>query len=123
MDDRVKYIRLGLAFLFATVLIFYACSDRQTVTDKSFVGKWKSSRVETPVYLYNNGEWEIKTEDGAILQYGVWEFKSDKIIWSYQADPNTGRIERDVNDVLSATPREFQLVERDGSNTIFKRLD
>ena len=79
--------------------------------------------METPIYLHDNGEWEIKTEDGAVLQYGVWEFKSDKIIWSYKADLDTGRIGRDVNDVLSATAQEFQLLERDGSTTIFKRLD
>jgi len=123
MDDRIKYTRPGLVFLFAIIVTLYACSGRQTVTDRSFAGKWKSSRVETPIYLHDNGEWEIKTEDGAVLQYGVWEFKSDKIIWSYKADLDTGRIGRDVNDVLSATAQEFQLLERDGSTTIFKRLD
>jgi hypothetical protein len=92
----------------------------ETTTEKNFVGKWKSTKLETPVYLYGNGEWEIMTEGGAILQYGVWQYENNKIRWSYKIN---SQIEYDVNAVLSVTPREFQVKEKDGTTTTFSRLD
>lgn len=121
MNYLVNHIKLVCTFLFVTALILiYAGSRGETITEKSFVGKWKSSKLETPIYLYANGEWEIKKNDGAILQYGVWQYKAKKIIWSYKIDSSIGH---DVNAVLSATPMEFQVKESDGTTTIFKRLE
>lgn len=76
--------------------------------------------METPVYLYANGEWEIKTDDDGVLQYGIWELKNKQIVWSYKIGSSYGR---DPNDVLSVTPREFRVEERDGAITTFSKLD
>ena len=120
MDYPVKIFRPILALLFFSTLTLCGCSDREAITEKSFVGKWKSSKLTTPIYLYANGEWEIKTEDGAVLQYGVWQYWDEKIIWSYKIGANIGH---DTNDVLSATSREFQVQESDRTATTFERLD
>lgn len=87
---------------------------------KSFVGKWQSSRLLTPLRLYENGEWEILKDDGAVLQYGVWEYKNNALLWSYKID---GEVGHDINAVLSAKAQAFQLKEKDGSTTTFVRLD
>ncbi|MFA6179711.1 MAG: hypothetical protein WC696_08885 [Candidatus Methylopumilus sp.] len=114
-------MKLGLVFIALIALILAFCGvGREHITEKNFIGKWKSSRAETPIYLYENGEWEIKKADGVILQYGVWQYKPSKIIWSYKVDGATGH---DVNAVLSATSREFQLRERNGMTTTFKRIE
>lgn len=111
---------LACRFLLAAALLLSGCADREDITEKHFVGKWKSSKLATPVYLYANGEWEIKTEEGAILQYGVWEYKGKRIVWSFKVDSQIGH---DVNPVLSATLREFRLLEGDKTTTTFTRLD
>ncbi len=121
MDYFVDCFKPVLTLLFVVAFAFYGCSSRETITEKNFVGKWQSSKLVTPVYLYANGDWEIKLDDGAILQYGVWQYKDKKIIWSFkQIDSH---ILHDVNPVLSATPQEFRVQENDRSITIFKRLD
>jgi hypothetical protein len=121
MEYFVKHVKLVLTILLGGVFVLLnACSSRETTTEKTFVGKWKSSRMATPIYLYDNGEWEIKKDDGAVLQYGVWQYKGTKIIWSYKADSYIGH---DANPVLSATPREFQVQESDRTTTTFSRLD
>jgi len=106
--------------LLVTALCFSGCPGRDAITEKHFVGKWKSSKLATPVYLHANGEWEIKAEDGAILQFGVWEYKDEKIVWSYKIDSHIGH---DTNVVLSARPREFRVRESDRTTTIFTKLD
>jgi hypothetical protein len=121
MDYLVKRLKLASTLiLVAAFILSFGCSSREAVTEKSFVGKWRSSRIAPPIYLYTNGEWEIKTEDGAILQYGVWQYKNGKIIWSYKVDSHIGH---DANAVISATPREFQIQESDRTTTTFTRLD
>ena len=120
MDYLVKNLKLVSTLLVVAVLNLYGCSSREAVTEESFVGKWRSSKITAPVYLYVNGEWEIKTEGGAILQYGIWQYKSGKIIWSYKVGSHTGH---DRNVVLSATSREFKLQESDRTTTTFTRLD
>ena len=95
------------------------CSGRQAPTAASFVGKWRSSKLDTPVHLYSNGEWEIKKDDGSVLQYGVWEYKDGRIIWNFKMGTQIGR---DVNAVQSVTATEFRLHE-DQAITSFKRLD
>jgi hypothetical protein len=118
----MNLIATGLKRFFVMSLVLLICTscNRETIVEKMFVGKWKSTKLETPVFLYENGEWEIKTDGGAILQYGVWQYKDNKIIWTYVVHSQIGH---DVNTVLSATPLEFQIKEGDGSKTVFSRID
>ena len=95
------------------------CSQRPATTAESFVGKWRSSKLDTPIHLYSNGEWEIKKDDGAVLQYGVWDYQDGRIVWNFKMG---GQIGRDVNTVQSVTPTEFRLHE-DQAITTFKRLE
>ena len=118
----MKPLKGGVAAWVFAALMLAGCSSshQETVTAENFVGKWQSSKLITPVYLYKNGEWEIKSTEGAVLQYGVWTFKNKQIIWSYKIDDNIGH---DPNFVLSVTPREFKLRESDGKITTFSKLD
>ncbi len=120
MAHLFKYLKWGVAMLLLASLSLTGCSNREPVTEKHFIGKWKSSKLATPIYLYENGEWEIKSEAGAVLQYGVWEFKNNNLIWSYKVD---GFVGHDPNFIVSATSREFQLREGDGKVTTFSKLD
>jgi len=104
--------------LLVFAISFSGCSAREAITENDFVGKWESSRTKTPIYLYGNGEWEIKTDDGSILEFGVWQFRNEKIIWSFKAG---SEIMHDPNPVLSVTPREFKLREQDSTITVFSR--
>lgn len=110
-------------FLFAAFLFFQlsACSwFEDSFETAQFVGKWKSSRAETPIRLYNNGEWEIQAPDGFIQQYGVWQLVDKKILWS---NLHNGRISHEVKTILAVSPREFKLRERNGSTTTFVKID
>ena len=111
---------LGVALLTLLALISVAgCSKHPAPTTTSFVGKWHSSKLDTPIHLYSNGEWEIKKEDGSVLQYGVWEYKDDRIIWNFKMG---SQIVRDVNRVQSVSLKEFRLHE-DQVITTFTRLE
>ena len=116
MNHRADGIRRALAVVLASVLVL-GCSA--VVNTKSFVGKWKSSKLMTPVYLYENGEWEIREDNGGVLQYGVWVFKDNTIIWTYK---DGGQIGHDPNAVVSVSAQEFKVRERDSSITNFVRL-
>jgi len=116
MNRRGDGIRWALVVLLATLVVF-GCSE--TASTKSFVGKWKSSKLMTPVYLYENGEWEIREDDGGVLQYGVWVLKGNTIIWTYKDGSQIGH---DPNAVVSVTAQEFKVRERDSSITSFTRL-
>lgn len=120
MNCLVKDSKLVLTVMLVLVATLNGCTSQETLSEKNFVGKWKSSRVTTPVVLYENGEWEIMTEDGGVLQYGVWQYTGNKIMWSYKVD---GQIGHDMNEILSAAPREFKLREKDKSITTFSKLD
>lgn len=120
MNGIVKNLKFVLTVMLMLVATLNGCSNPETFTENNFVGKWQSSKVTTPVYLYENGEWEIKTDDGVVLQYGVWQYSDSKIMWSVKVN---GQISHDTNAVLSVTPREFQLRERDKSTTTFSKLD
>lgn len=111
---------VGVALLTLLALISGAgCSKHPAPTAASFVGKWHSSKLDTPIHLYGNGEWEIKKEDGSVLQYGVWDYKDDRIIWNFKMG---SQIVRDVNRVQSVSLKEFRLHE-DQVITTFTRLD
>ena len=116
MSLRADGVRRALAVVLASVLIL-GCSE--AANTKSFVGKWKSSKLMTPVYLYENGEWEIREDDGGVLQYGVWVLKDNMIIWTYKDGSQIGH---DPNAVVSVTAQEFKVRERDSSITRFTRL-
>jgi hypothetical protein len=115
--------KLGCARGIWLVLVFcvavVACTGKKTYERSNFVGKWQSSKLATPLFLYDNGEWEIKKDDGGILQYGIWEYQDGAIIWRVKLG---SRIEKDVNTVISVSPREFRLQERQ-EISIFTRLD
>lgn len=121
MTIPIKPFRpVAILLLVSALCSLAACSGGKTFTEKSFVGKWKSSRAVTPVYLYENGEWEIKSEEGVVLQYGVWQLKDRSLLWTFKFGPNIGH---DLNPILSVTPREFKIRESDKSTTTFTRLD
>lgn len=96
-----------------------ACGARNQPSQASFVGKWKSSKLETPLVLYENGEWEIKPEAGGVLQYGIWEYRDGNIIWRIKIG---SEILTDVNPLVSVTAQEFRLREG-GRVTVFTRLN
>lgn len=102
----------------AFVLTLMACSKPESSVP--YQGKWKSSKLTMPIYLYANGEWEIKTNEGAVLQYGIWELKNSKIIWSYKMGD---RLSQEGDLIVSVKPAEFQLRESDGSTTTFTQLE
>lgn len=97
-----------------------ACARQSPLDEKAFVGKWHSSRAKTPIRLEQNGEWELLNKDGEVTQYGVWQYFDNKLMWSVTIDEQTSH---DLNPVVSASPKEFKLRERDGSVTTFSRLD
>lgn len=121
MSFIATHIKSVLVLLLVTVsIVFYVAFIRETYSEDMFVGKWQSSRIETPIYMYDNGEWEIKAESGAVVQYGVWDYEGDKITWSFK----WGSVVRDdVDPVVSATETEFKVRESDGTTTTFIKLD
>jgi hypothetical protein len=118
-----KVFDRGTAALVAAVafaLVVPGCSREPVPRQEMFVGKWKSSRLATPLHLHQNGEWEIKTDEDRVLQYGVWQLEGKRFVWSIRID---GRVQRDENAVLAVSQRRFELREQDGSTTKFDRLD
>jgi len=114
----------GKFFKFAALLVagllVYSLVAGKKFSERDFVGTWQSSRTLTPLIIAANGEWEIKTVEGSVLQYGIWRFENNKIIWTIKQG---SRINDDVNPVLSVGANEFQVRERDGSTTVFKRIN
>ena len=105
--------------IFWLMLVATACAPRDADTRARLVGKWQSSRLVTPLYLHDNGEWEIKQDDQVVLQYGVWEYKDNTLVWTYKIG---SRISSDTNPVLAVTAAGFELQESDQSVTSFTRL-
>jgi hypothetical protein len=105
-------------FIIACVLALLAACQPQPKAEQ-FAGKWKSSRLTTPLHLSANGEWEIRGDDDQVLQYGVWQVKDRTFIWSVKLD---GQLQHDPNAIVSMDAKRFELRERDGSVTRFDRL-
>lgn len=116
--DRSFIIGLlfGLGLLYLTNWMSH---KPQEITAHNFVGKWQSSKLATPLYMHENGEWEIKLDGQKAMQYGVWQYQNNQIIWSIRMG---GRAQHDPNPVISVKPDQFQLKEADGSVTTFNRL-
>lgn len=107
-------------FLLIVFLIFFYNITKEKITDKNFVGKWQSSKLATPILMYENNEWEIKKGDGSVLQYGVWQYEEKQLVWSYQMGSDIGH---DVDPVLEVEKNTFKVLEADKSITTFTRLD
>ena len=108
------------AFLLILAIVLFYNVKKEKITDKDFVGIWQSSKLATPIYLYENNEWEIKKDDGSILQYGVWQYKDKQLVWSYKMGSDIGH---DVDPILEVETNTFQVLEADKSITTFTRLD
>jgi hypothetical protein len=104
-------------WLFFVAWLLTACQPSTQATD--FVGKWVSSRTNIPVHIAANGEWELKTDEGSVLQYGLWRYESHKLIWTIRQG---GRLMDDPNPVLSVAKDEFRLRELNGDETVFRRV-
>lgn len=115
-EAAARFLRSVSALLLLGALV--ACSKAPEAA--SFVGKWQSSRLSTPLLMTSDGKWEVRDGDGAPLQFGVWELKNGGILWSFRIDGDFGQ---DWNALVSFRPREFRLRERDGAITTFTRLD
>ncbi|MES2414650.1 MAG: hypothetical protein V4614_12660 [Pseudomonadota bacterium] len=113
-------MRLISRFLAIPLLCMLMLACSKPVSREAFVGKWKSSQLTTPIYLHANGEWEVKKdEDGGVLQFGVWQYTDDRIVWSVKVN---SEIIHDPNKVLSVSPKEFRLAEK-GGTTVFQRIE
>ncbi|MCG2575558.1 hypothetical protein LZ012_00960 [Dechloromonas sp. XY25] len=106
----------GLLLVLACMVALAGC---KRTSERDFVGKWQSSRAVTPIHLAANGEWEIRQDDGTVLQYGVWRYADKTLIWSIKQGE---RIMDDPTPVLSVESDRFTLKERNGTTTVFKRL-
>lgn len=106
------------------VAILSGCSGQSdnelTATEADFVGKWQSSRLQNPIYLYENNEWEIKRDNGEIYQYGLWRYENKMIKWTYKRGEH---FTVDDNQVIAVTQQNFKLLESDKTVTRFHRLD
>jgi hypothetical protein len=109
--------RRGLALALLCGAALAACSPQPR--PEQFAGAWKSSRLTTPLHLHPNGEWEIRTAEGAVLQYGVWQLRDRTFVWSIRQD---GGLLHDPNPIVAVKADRFELRERDGSVTVFQRL-
>lgn len=119
MNGSLGQAKWGWVLVLAAVFLLGACSFGPT--EKNFVGVWKSSRTNTPITIYANGEWEIKDDDGKILQYGVWQVVNKKsLMWSYKDE--VGRTLHDMNPIESVGADEFKVRERDNTVTTFTRV-
>jgi hypothetical protein len=99
-------------------VLYWTFGRGSALEPANLVGRWKSTRTQTPFYLHANGEWEIRRED-KVLEYGVWRLERGSLIWTYK---DGSGYRDDINPVLSTGRDQFQLRETDGSVTTFMRL-
>lgn len=112
-----RQLGIGGAVLLASWCV--ACSPSDAEKRQWLFGKWQSSRSTTPLHLHSNGEWEIRQDNGVVLQYGLWEYAGKQLVWTVKQGEE---INRDINPVISLKPDAFALRENDQSITSFKRL-
>lgn len=106
----------GSEWVLAMLCLVSACRPNWQTRD--FVGTWVSSRTYTPVYITDNGEWEIRNGDGAVLQYGVWQLKDRYLVWGILRN---GSLYKDPTQILAVEADSFRIREQDGSVTVFRR--
>lgn len=122
-SSAVKPVRpwYALTLVGVVLVLLQGCSRSPAPNAEQFVGKWRSSRLASlPLTMSSNGEWEIKGEGDADLQFGVWRVEGQRMLWTIRID---GRVIHDVNTILKVEPQRFELREADGSITQFNRLD
>lgn len=95
------------------------CKRTPPVEAADFVGRWQSSRLTTPLVLHANGDWEIKNDQGEVLQYGVWSYVPGQFLWTFK---HGAQVQHEVNPLLSFDPSAFSLRETDGTVSTFTRL-
>lgn len=115
MAGHAAALRVAGAVALAALLA--ACS--RDPRPEQFAGRWKSTRLATPLLLHPNGEWEIRADDGAVLQYGVWRLQGRKFVWSIRQGQ---QLLHDPNAIVDVRQDRFELREGDGSVTRFERL-
>lgn len=108
-----------LLLLLAVGLVIHFLPGGKRPSEADFVGKWQSSRTNTPIHLAANGEWEIRTEEGRVLQYGLWRYADKQLVWTYKQG---SQFLDDANPVLSVEAGSFSLRETNGTSTVFQRL-
>lgn len=113
--SRFKWLLLLLA---AGLLVFFALGGKR-ISEADFVGKWQSSRTNTPIHLAANGEWAIRTGEGRVLQYGLWRYVDKQLVWTYKQG---SQFFDDANPVLAVEAESFSLRESNGTTTVFHRL-
>lgn len=116
----MKYHIKKIFLLPLTVLLFAAAACSPEPKHSDFVGKWRSSKAGTPIYLDTNGEWEIRSDDGTVLQYGIWRYDNRKIMWTVKIG---GSYQHEANEIVSFDSGGFKLKELDGSETTFQKLN
>ena len=105
--------------LLAALGLSAAACSREPVAEQ-FVGTWKSSRLATsPLLMRANGDWEIRSADDRVLQYGVWQVQGRRLLWTIRMN---GQVLHDANTILEVDAHSFRLREQDGSVTRFDRL-
>lgn len=108
----------GLALAVLGAALLAGCSPQPK--PEQFAGTWKSSRMATaPLHLHPNGEWEIRSAEGTVMQYGVWQLRDRTFVWSIKQGDN---LMHDPNPIVAVKADRFELRERDGSVTVFQRL-
>lgn len=117
--DHIVARKILDAWHLVRAVLFGFDGCKKTISEHDFVGKWQSSRAVTPIHLAATGEWEIRQDDGTVLQYGLWRYEEKQIIWNVM---QAGRLVSDRNPVLLVAPMQFHLKEADGAVTVFRRL-
>ncbi|HLA35676.1 MAG TPA: hypothetical protein VJ001_12495 [Rhodocyclaceae bacterium] len=112
----------SIAILLSMAILLVACDEQEKLSEASFIGKWRSSKIPVPFYLHANGEWEIRLGEGEVMEYGVWQVVGKNILWSYK-DQNRNSIMHDLDPVVALTPISFKVRENDGAITTFTRLE
>lgn len=89
------------------------------LTETYFFGKWKSSKLNSPICFDSHNEWEIKKFNGDIYQYGMWHYENKKLTWTYKIGEG---FYTDVDEVILIDKDSFLLREADRTLTKFYRL-
>lgn len=118
MSGLVRNGRRFLAVMLVLVTALGGCTFKGEYSEKDFVGKWTSTKYASPIYLYENGEWEVISDTGGVTQYGVWQVTGNKIMWSFKLG---GKVHHVREKIQTLSTQEFTLGEGNKVST-FKRI-